>query len=222
MSQTYVEKKTKPEEESQGRSGKVILPPQKKRMAERTSSKDLIYGQPVIVAMRWILVASGLLLVLWNPDSLSVMRVQIMVILMLALANFYLHAQLLMKRPVLDQVVYASSAIDLVLVTMLISIGDGYDSRLFVYYFPAIVSFSVVFPTMLTTTYVGSTMAVYGMLCLISGGDPLIIMSRLVMIAAVGFCGNLYLRIERSRRQAAIESQKQLLGQIRERQADMV
>jgi hypothetical protein len=172
--------------------------------------------------MRWILVASGLLLVLWNPDSLSVMRVQIMVILMLALANFYLHAQLLMKRPVLDQVVYASSAIDLVLVTMLISIGDGYDSRLFVYYFPAIVSFSVVFPTMLTTTYVGSTMAVYGMLCLISGGDPLIIMSRLVMIAAVGFCGNLYLRIERSRRQAAIESQKQLLGQIRERQADMV
>lgn len=222
MSQTYVEEKPKPENVRKGRPGKVVLPSKKKGAAEWTSSRDLVYGQPVIVAMRWILVASGLLLILWNPNPLPVMRVQIVVILLLALANFYLHAQLLMKRPVLDKVVFASSAIDLILVTLLISIGKGYDSRLFVYYYPAIVSFSVVFPTMLTTTYVGSTIAVYGMLCLISGGDPLIIMSRLVMIAAIGFCGNLYLRIERSRRREAIESQEQLLVQIRERQADAV
>jgi hypothetical protein len=138
---------------------------------------------------------------------------------LLALANFYLHAQLLMERPVSDEVVYLSSAVDLILVTVLILIGNGFESRLLVYYFPAIVSFSVVFPTILTATYVGSTIAVYGLIGLVSGGDIMIILTRLLIIAAIGSCGNLYLRIERSRRKEARESQERLMVQIHERGA---
>jgi len=201
MSQTYVEEKPKPEEIRQTGPGQAFL--------------------PVIIAMRWILVASGLFLILWNPDPLPIMRVQILVIMALALANFYLHSQLLMKRPVLDQVVLASSAIDLIFVTMLIALGNGYESRLYAYYFPAILGFSVVFPSMITIGYVGSTIAVYGMMSLISGGDPLVILARLAMIAAVGFCGNLYLRIERKRRFDAEDSWEQLQDQMSERQAEM-
>ncbi|GMQ79165.1 MAG: hypothetical protein BMS9Abin02_1725 [Anaerolineae bacterium] len=219
MSHTFIEDTSQTERVKKATPDKPLLPEWMKETKEAASSSDLIYGQPVIVAMRWILVASGLLLILWNPDSLSVMRVQILVILLLALANFYLHAQLLMKRPVIDEVVYVSSAVDLILVTVLILIGNGFESRLLVYYFPAIVSFSVVFPTVLTGTYVGSTIAVYGLIGLISGGDPMIILTRLLIIAAVGTCGNLYLRIERSRRKEARESQEHLMVQIRERQA---
>ena len=219
MSQTYVEDKAQTKEAKNAAPSKAILQAGRQETREAASSSDLIYGQPVIVAMRWILVASGLLLILWNPDSLSVMRVQILVILLLALANFYLHAQLLMERPVSDEVVYLSSAVDLILVTVLILIGNGFESRLLVYYFPAIVSFSVVFPTILTATYVGSTIAVYGLIGLVSGGDIMIILTRLLIIAAIGSCGNLYLRIERSRRKEARESQERLMVQIHERGA---
>ena len=221
MSQTYVQEKPETDETRRPAPDTVAVRREKPKAKPKASSTDLVYGQPVIVAMRWILVASGLLLVLWNPDSLSTMKAQIVVILLLALANFYLHAQLLMKRPVFDQVVYAASAIDLVLVTLLIALGNGYDSRLYVYYFPAILSFAVVFPSAMTITYVGSTIGVYGAIAIMTGGDPLIILSRFLMIAAVGFCGNLYLRLERSRRNAARESQQRLMAQIRQRQQDV-
>jgi hypothetical protein len=169
--------------------------------------------------MRWILVASGLVLVLLNPDDLALMRVQIVVLLILAMANFYLHSQLLVKRPVLDPVVYAASAADLFLVLLLIIVSNGFESNLYVYFFPAIVSFAVVFPTVWTLTYVASTMAMYGFVALVSGGDPLIILARLLMIAAIGFCGNQYLRIERSRRQAAAEAQLEMKKYIRKQKA---
>lgn len=220
MTQSYAEQQPRREADDKSSDGQKALsakPPPKSKM--RSSSEDLLFGQPVIVTMRWILVASGLVLVLLNPDDLALMRVQIVVLLILAMANFYLHSQLLMKRPVLDPVVYAASAADLFLVLLLIIVSNGFESNLYVYFFPAIVSFAVVFPTVWTLTYVASTMAMYGFVALVSGGDPLIILARLLMIAAIGFCGNQYLRIERSRRQAAAEAQLEMKKYIRKQKA---
>lgn len=174
---------------------------------------DLVYGQPVIVTARWIFVFSGLLFALWNAETLGSLRVQFIAIFALALANFYLHAQLLMKRPVLDQVVYVSSAIDLVLVSLLAANQGGFDSLIYVFYFPAIAAFSVAFATRWTALYIIITMLVYAMISAI-GGEPLITITRLMMIAAVGFCGNLYRHIEKSRRQAAGEAHEGLMAQI--------
>jgi hypothetical protein len=57
------------------------------------------------------------------------------------------------------------------------------------------------------------------MIGVVDGADYLVIFARLLMIAAVAFCGSLYLRIERTRREAAQQTQDELLAQIRERQA---
>jgi hypothetical protein len=220
MTQSYAEKQPQREVKDNPADGQVVLPSKKQAKSKmRTSSEDLIFGQPVIVTMRWMLVASGLILVLLNPDDLGLMRVQIVVLLILAMANFYLHSQLLMKRPVLDPIVYAASAADLFLVMVLIIVDNGFDSRLYVYFFPAIVSFAVVFPSVWTLTYVASTITMYGFISLVSGGDPLIILARLLMIAAIGFCGNQYLRIERSRREAAVEAQVEMKKYLRKQQA---
>lgn len=219
MTQSYAHKQPQTEADDKSSDGQVVSAAKPtSNPKERSSSEDLVFGQPVIITMRWILVASGLILVLLNPDDLSVMRVQIVVLLILAMANFYLHSQLLIKRPVLDPIVYTASAADLFLVMLLIIVGNGFDSGLYVYFFPAIVSFAVVFPTVWTLTYVASTMAMYGFVSLVTGGDPLIILARLLMIAAIGFCGNQYLRIERSRRQAAIEAQEEVKSYIRKQQ----
>ena len=222
MTQSYAEQQPRREADDKSSDGQKALPAKPPSEAKiRSSSEDLVFGQPVIVTMRWILVASGLILVLLNPDDLGLMRVQIIVLLILAMANFYLHSQLLMKRPVLDPIVYAASAADLFLVLLLIIVSNGFESNLYVYFFPAIASFAVVFPTVWTLTYVASTMAMYGFISLVTvgDGDPLTILARLLMIAAIGFCGNQYLRIERSRRQAAIEAQVEMKKYVRKQQA---
>ncbi len=194
----------------------------KKGQPERpsVSSQDLAHGQAVIVTARWLLVLGGLLLALWNPGPIDELRIQILVILLLAMANFYLQAQLLMKRPTVDQVVYAASAADLIFITILILNGHGYESSLYIFYFPAILAFSVAFPTVVTWLYVSGTMFVYAVICLFSpdfgSGNAQIALARLIMIAAVAFCGNRYWRIENARRESTNNARQDLLTQIRQ------
>ena len=76
-------------------------------------AEDLVQGQFVIVAARWILVAAGLVLAVIAPEALGPLRIQIVLILGLAVANFYLHSQLLMKRPVVRPIAYAASVADI-------------------------------------------------------------------------------------------------------------
>jgi len=162
--------------------------------------KDLTYGQPVIVAVRWIMIVSALVLAIWNVTSMHELRLQIVVILLLAVTNFYLQAQLLMKRPVTKQIVYGASAVDILLITILIMFQGGYSSSIYVFYLPAIAAFAVAFPRGLTAIYTSVVLLVYGFICLTNGaGNVDVIVSRLLMITAVAFCGSLYLQLEHKR-----------------------
>ena len=176
------------------------------RLMERTeTSEDLSYGQVVIIAARWILVVAGLMLALWEPDAIGELRIQIVLILGLAVANFYLHAQVLMGRPVMAPVVLGASAADIGIISLIIFAQGGFESQLYVFYFPAILALSVVFRTQVTVAFTGAAVATYGLIALstASGDVEQIIVTRLLMIAGVAVCGNAYWRIERDRRKAA-------------------
>src|SRR5919109_3024289 len=90
------------------------------------SADDLAQGQIVVVVARWILVLAGLVLALWNPAPIGELRAQVAAVLLLAVANFYLHAQLLRRRPVIDAVAYAASAADLAVITFLVVLQGGF------------------------------------------------------------------------------------------------
>ncbi len=195
-----------------------------KRTKENTRSPhkvdDLAYGQVVIVTARWILVLSGLLFVLWDPDPIGTLRFQILLILILAVANFYLHAQALMRRPVLPDVIRAASLCDLVVITLIL-IGEGsFASNMYVFYFPAIAAFSVVFTTTQTILFTGSTCVLYTILCLFTGASRAgldnfqVLFTRLVILVAVAVVGNVYARIERGRRRAAEQAREDLILEI--------
>ena len=85
-------------------------------------SSDLMYGQRVLVVARWILVVSGLLLALLNPVVLGELKIQVGLILTLAVANFFLHVQLVRNQPSLPWVAYLASAVDVLAIT-----DDGRD-----------------------------------------------------------------------------------------------
>ena len=172
-------------------------------VADERVADDLVHGQVVIIAARWIFVLAGLLLAMWNPASLTELRIEIFVLLCLAVVNFYLHLHLLVKRLSAPVVVYAASAVDLAIVTLLVAIQGGYPSNLFIFYYPAMLGFAVAFPRPLTVLYTGAAVLAYGTIGLATAGSPAAMQDlvvRLLMLIAVAACGMVYLRIETDRR----------------------
>ena len=163
---------------------------------------DLAHGQMVIIAARWILVTVGLVLALWNPAEMAELQVSILLILGLAGANFFLHSRVLAGQPVSAQVVYAASAADIAVISLVLMVGGGFDTIPYVFYFPALLAMSVAFPTRMTAMYAGATIAIYGLVSMVtaSPGEASTAFTQMLMLAAVAVCGNVYWRIERDRR----------------------
>ena len=170
-------------------------------------SEDLVHGQVVIIAARWILVVAGLVLAMWDPAEMGQLRTQIVLVLGLAVGNFFLHGQLLNKKPVLSRVVSAASAADIAVISLIMIVQDGFASNLYVFYFPALLAMSVAFRTEVAAIFTGAAIATYGFISLATLGDAsgVTLFSRLLILAAVAFCGNVYWRIERDRRTTAAQ-----------------
>jgi hypothetical protein len=169
---------------------------------------DLDHGQIVVVTARWLMIAVGLVLTLAYPTAtLADLRVQVSLILLLGIANFYLHAQLIRRRPIPTWTAFVASAADLLVISLLLVQQGGFDSYRFVLYFPALLALSVAFEPAVTFVYATATCFVYACIALTTADDlhgaAPVIVGRLFMLAAVAYCGAAYWRIERDRRQPA-------------------
>lgn len=167
-------------------------------------NEDLRFGQVVIVTARWVLIASGFLVAVWNPGPVAQLQVQIITLVVLAFVNFYLLGQLLVKRPVLDAVVYAASVGDLVVITAIVASQGGYESSNYIFYFPAILAFAVSFPRWLTALFAGGAAVVYATMAMGTAewgvNEQTAVFLRVLTMLAVAACGSLYWGVERDRR----------------------
>jgi hypothetical protein len=175
------------------------------RLAHADARTDLDHGQIVIVTARWLMIGIGLALTLAYPTAaITDLRLQVSLILLLAIANFYLHAQVIRRRPIPPLAAYAASAADLIVISLLIAAQGGFASYRYVLYFPALLALSVAFEPIVTLAYGWATVLVYGAITLATSGAPAadlpVVASRLLMLAAVAFCGAVYWGIERDRR----------------------
>jgi hypothetical protein len=136
------------------------------RKSFSVSTEDLAAGQVVIVAARWVLIGAGLVFALWGPSGLNELRVQLLVLFVLGMVNFYLQAQALTRRSTLAGVIYAASAADIAVISLLVYAGDGLSSQLYIFYFPALLALSVAFTTELTIFYTVASAGLYTMTCL--------------------------------------------------------
>ena len=169
---------------------------------------DLMDGQGILVTARWILVGAGLLLALWNPDALGELKVEIGLIMTLAVANFFLHVQMLREQPPRKWVAYLASAADIVAITAIVFVSGGAESGLYTFYFPALIAIAVAFPVGASLVLSAGAIGLYGLVSAAGMGgsdDPLLVV-RLVMMVAVVVCGVVYRNIERERRREAGES----------------
>jgi hypothetical protein len=176
-------------------------------------ASELANGQVLIVSARWVLIVTALALSLWSPapSDLNWLRLSLFVLLALAVGNFYLHAHILMRRPVPEPVVYAASAADLVVISVLTGAFGGSDAPMFVFYYPALLAFALVFPLPMTVVFTGAAVWLY---TVVSLGDPFrwashldspdaqVLVARLISMVAIAVVANQYARVEADRRAA--------------------
>ena len=181
-----------------------------------TPINPLAESQMVIIIARFVLVAACLLLILMDARtaktvSFAVSRFEIIVVMLLAVSNFYLVSQVMTKRKTQELVLYGMSLADLAVISMVVIAQGGFSSGTYIFYFPAMLSFALAFPTLELYLFLTGTVSIYGFISLISLGSNVdnleTLMVRILMLTAVAVCGNRFAQIERSRRAAILSKQ---------------
>ncbi len=133
------------------------------------------------------------------------LRVQIVLILGLAAANFFLHSRVLTGQAVSLPVAYVASAADIAVISLIVVSQGGFESNLYVFYFPALLAISVTFPSRIAAVFAAGAIAAYGLISLGTLGDAsgAALITRMLILGGTAVCGNIYWRIERDRRLAA-------------------
>ena len=126
---------------------------------EESSLDDLRQGHSVIIAARWMLVAAGLMFVLYRQQSVSELTVGVLAILGIAAVNFWLHCRPLTNQPVEPQWAYCASAADLVVISGLVLMQGSQMSKAYAFYYPAILGYSLVFPAAVSAVLTGAVLA---------------------------------------------------------------
>lgn len=172
----------------------------------KTTAEELQHGQIVLITARWALVLAGLVLLMWRPPDVRGFSIGILVLLTLAVINFFLHVQILRNRPIARDLVYGMSIADLAVISVISDIRGGFDAHTFAFYYPAILVYSLVFPGHLTVLLTGGVMALYAVICvstpdfdLFSELDQQVLVARLLMIVAVAYLAYRYRLVEKRR-----------------------
>ena len=150
----------------------------------------------------------------WYPADVEIMLPQ----LALVALNGLVHYRLLTNRPVTWRWLLFLSAMDIALITVNIIIPSGFDSFIFVAYYPALALFVVVFtPLWLGLAWTTLTAVAYVLVCLtvdsgfdVGAGHEKALVARLAAMYVLVFGLSLIIRFERSRRQTAVEGVLQL------------
>jgi hypothetical protein len=194
------------------------------RTVDRTVEDDLRYGLIVIIWARWSIVIFAFILRLYRATEVSMLIVTIIGLLAVALLNFALHIRILSKQAVPAKWVYLASIADLFLISLITGLEGGLHTHIFLYYYPAVLGFALVFPGKITTWLTIGVMVLYSGICLLFSdpalrfdGDEAILIFRLMSLLGVSVVGNRYRFVEGLRRAKAAETREALQNELKRR-----
>jgi signal transduction histidine kinase len=176
----------------------------------------------VLVTMRWLLIAGAIFQVNYRPGSEPRGFVLLnTLILIAALVNGVLQWRLLRPRAIPLWFPMAVGFYDVVGVTGAISSVEGFDNPSYLLYYPALLSFVLVFPGKWSIVYTLAVMGAYSASSIFghdsfagsSAGDQKALVLRLLTLATAGLMANLVVRVERARRVAAVEAEARAAGE---------
>ncbi len=179
------------------------------RSADQANLEDVFFGQTVILWARWSVIVAGIVLVLWTSKDVTHLTQTVPFFLALMAMNFFLHGRYVMGSPLNRVAVMVASVVDLILITAIVALwpgSHGLKNEFFVLYFPVVFAFALVFTRKVEAVYTVLAMVAYVAACVLTGTVPFdlssqdkVLVMRLIVIAAMGFLGNYYFRIQRDR-----------------------
>ena len=177
------------------------------------------YAARVSVWGRWFIALVSVIEIayrpgFWYPDGWG----YVLLLAPLATFNGLVHFRLLTNRPVTWRWMLLLSAMDIALATSSISVGPGFDSYVFVAYYPALALFAVVFTSLwLSLAWTTMTAVAYALVCWrvgvgldVDAGDEKVLLGRLAAMYALVLCVSLITRFERMRRQTAVDRERRV------------
>jgi hypothetical protein len=196
------------------------------RSHQQAALEDVFFGQSVILWARWSVILAGAVLVLWTSTTVQQLTQTFPFFLVLMAMNFFLHGRYVMGSPLNRSVVIAASVADLLLITAIVVFWPGsvgLKNQFFVLYYPVVFAFALVFPRTIEAAYTVIAILAYATACFVlgtvsfAGGamDLKVLLMRLIVIAAMGFLGNYYFRIQRDRLRRATQGTPSALDELK-------
>lgn len=180
----------------------------------REAAEDLYFGQIVAIWARWFVIAGAALLALWAAPDERTLAASTVLVVVLMLLNFFLHARQVAGQPANAALVTIASLVDLALITAMVVSwpgGASADSRYVVFYYPVVFAFALVFRPRLAIPYTLLALLIYTIAGFALEGGALLgaeqfepFLMRLITLASMGALGTYYWRIQRRRREEAL------------------
>ena len=172
------------------------------------------YAANITVWLRWLFWVGAVIELAYQPTFTQAKYIPFMLMhVPLVTLNGYVHYRLLTKRRVTWRHLIVLSAMDVALITASVIVDGGFDTFLFLPYYPALAAFAAVFTsallnltwTMVTASiYVGVSLTVGSGLAF-DGINEKMLLSRVLAMFGVVLVVNFITRFQRRRARAALE-----------------
>ena len=180
---------------------------------------EALYAANVTVWIRWLFWVGAVVELAYRPTYTHAKYIPFMLMhLPLVALNGYVHYRLFSRRRVTWHHLLVLSAMDIALITASVVVDGGFDTFLFLPYYPALAAFAAVFTsavlnltwtTITASTYVGVSLTVGSGLAF-DGINEKMLLSRVVAMFGVVLVVNFITRFQRRRARAAMEREGEL------------
>ena len=180
---------------------------------------EALYAANVTVWIRWLFWVGAVVELAYRPTYTHAKYIPFMLMhLPLVALNGYVHYRLFSRRRVTWHHLLVLSAMDIALITASVVVDGGFDTFLFLPYYPALAAFAAVFTsavlnltwtTITASIYVGVSLTVGSGLAF-DGINEKMLLSRVVAMFGVVLVVNFITRFQRRRARAAMEREGEL------------
>ncbi len=177
------------------------------------------YAANITVWLRWLFWVGAVIELAYQPTFAQAKYILFMLMhVPLVALNGYVHYRLLSRRRVTWRHLLALSAMDIVLITASVVVDGGFDTFLYIPYYPALAAFAAIFTsallnltwtTITASVYVGVSLTV-GSGVAFDGANEKMLFSRVLAMFGVVLVVNLITRFQRRRARAAMERESAL------------
>jgi hypothetical protein len=148
---------------------------------QQEEAEDIFFGQIVIVLARWFFLSAIMILALTATKDVNETSTVTLLVVALMAINFFIHGRYVMERPANRLLLMVAGVLDLLIISFFVLAWDwrgnqGLNSEFYIFYYPMVFAFALVFPPRATLRYALLAIGLYLGACvlglLLPGGWP--------------------------------------------------